>query len=56
MIAGKACADEAGAMLTQHQNFDPVDVAADDERFGGHPLVAPARDRRARPELPLRPT
>lgn len=39
MLAGKACADEAGAMLTQHQNFDPVDVAADDERFGGHALV-----------------
>jgi cytosine/adenosine deaminase-related metal-dependent hydrolase len=34
----KACADEAGVVLTQHQNFDPEDVQADDARWGKHAL------------------
>jgi 5-methylthioadenosine/S-adenosylhomocysteine deaminase len=38
-LAAKACADDAGALLTQHQNFDPADVEADDTRFGAHALV-----------------
>jgi 5-methylthioadenosine/S-adenosylhomocysteine deaminase len=39
MRAAKAAADERGAILTQHQSFYADDVADDDERFGGHPLV-----------------
>ncbi len=38
-LAAKACADDAGALFTQHQNFDPADVEADDTRFGAHALV-----------------
>ncbi len=35
----KACADGAGVVLTQHQNFDPEDVSADDARWGKHALT-----------------
>ena len=35
----KACADEAGVVLTQHQSFDPEDVHADDTRWGKHALA-----------------
>jgi 5-methylthioadenosine/S-adenosylhomocysteine deaminase len=35
----KACADEAGVILTQHQNFDPEDTKADDARWGRHALT-----------------
>lgn len=34
-LAGRRCADENGAAMTFHQNFDLDDVAYDDERFGG---------------------
>jgi 5-methylthioadenosine/S-adenosylhomocysteine deaminase len=33
-IAAKRCADEAGVVLTLHQNFEPADTDADDQRFG----------------------
>ena len=32
--AAKRCADENGVVLTLHQNFEPADTEADDERFG----------------------
>lgn len=35
----KACADEAGVVLTQHQNFDPEDTGVDDARWGKHALT-----------------
>jgi 5-methylthioadenosine/S-adenosylhomocysteine deaminase len=35
----KECADEAGVVLTQHQNFDPEDVNADDTRWEKHALT-----------------
>jgi 5-methylthioadenosine/S-adenosylhomocysteine deaminase len=35
----KACADDAGVVLTQHQNFDPEDVRSDDSRWGKHALA-----------------
>lgn len=38
-IAAKACADDAGALLSSHQNFDPADVESDDTRYGKHALV-----------------
>src|SRR4051794_14542034 len=33
-LAAKRCADEAGVVLTLHQNFEPADTEADDKRFG----------------------
>jgi 5-methylthioadenosine/S-adenosylhomocysteine deaminase len=33
-VAAKRRADKAGTVLTLHQNFEPPDVAYDDERFG----------------------
>jgi 5-methylthioadenosine/S-adenosylhomocysteine deaminase len=33
-LAAKQRADEAGTVLTLHQNFEPSDVAYDDERYG----------------------
>jgi 5-methylthioadenosine/S-adenosylhomocysteine deaminase len=33
-VAAKRCADEAGVVLTLHQNFEPADTEADDKRFG----------------------
>lgn len=38
-LAAKACADEAGASLTLHQNFETTDVEYDDGRFGRHGIV-----------------
>lgn len=35
-VAAKRCADEHGAVLTLHQNFDADDVGYDDERYGRH--------------------
>ena len=35
-VAAKRCADEHGAVLTLHQNFDSDDVGYDDARFGRH--------------------
>jgi 5-methylthioadenosine/S-adenosylhomocysteine deaminase len=32
-VAAKQCADEAGVVLTLHQNFEPPDAAFDDERY-----------------------
>lgn len=37
--AAKARADEAGVVLTQHQNLDPADADFDEARFGRHGLV-----------------
>ena len=39
MLAAKAMADEHGVILNQHQSYAAADAAADDERFGQHPLV-----------------
>ena len=33
-VAAKRRADEAGTVVTLHQNFEPSDVAYDDERYG----------------------
>jgi 5-methylthioadenosine/S-adenosylhomocysteine deaminase len=38
MLAAKECADANGVIFTQHQNFEPSSVAAEDERFGKHAL------------------
>jgi cytosine/adenosine deaminase-related metal-dependent hydrolase len=38
-IAAKACADEHGVILTQHQSFHPDDVKDDDDRYGRHALL-----------------
>jgi 5-methylthioadenosine/S-adenosylhomocysteine deaminase len=37
--AAKKCADENGAVFTQHQSFYTGDTSADDRRYGKHPLV-----------------
>jgi cytosine/adenosine deaminase-related metal-dependent hydrolase len=42
-VAAKRCADEAGVVLTLHQNFDRADTEADDERFG-RPAVEHLRE------------
>ena len=42
-VAAKRCADEAGVVLTLHQNFDRADTQADDERFG-RPAVEHLRE------------
>jgi cytosine/adenosine deaminase-related metal-dependent hydrolase len=39
MLAAKECADANNVIYTQHQNFDPDSVAADDTRFGKHALA-----------------
>jgi 5-methylthioadenosine/S-adenosylhomocysteine deaminase len=39
MRAGKACADDNGVALAQHQNFMAADVEFDTARFGRHPLL-----------------
>jgi cytosine/adenosine deaminase-related metal-dependent hydrolase len=39
MLAAKQCADENGAIFTQHQSLEQEDTDADDARFGRHPLV-----------------
>jgi len=39
MLAAKAAADAGGVTFSQHQSFARRDTAADDKRFGKHPLV-----------------
>lgn len=38
-LAAKACADEHGAILNQHQSYAASDTSADDELRGQHPLA-----------------
>ena len=38
-FAAKACADEHGVILNQHQSYATSDTAADDELRGKHPLA-----------------
>jgi 5-methylthioadenosine/S-adenosylhomocysteine deaminase len=38
-LAAKACADEHGVILNQHQSYMEADTAIDDRRHGRHPLV-----------------
>lgn len=38
-LAAKRCADANGTILNQHQNFMPNQVAIDDRRFGGKPVL-----------------
>jgi cytosine/adenosine deaminase-related metal-dependent hydrolase len=39
LVAAKATADRAGAVLTQHQSYAPDDVAADADRRGSEPVL-----------------
>jgi 5-methylthioadenosine/S-adenosylhomocysteine deaminase len=38
-LAAKACADENGVILNQHQSYMDADTGIDDRRHGRHPLV-----------------
>jgi cytosine/adenosine deaminase-related metal-dependent hydrolase len=38
-LAAKACADENGVILNQHQSYMEADTGIDDHRHGRHPLV-----------------
>ena len=38
-VAAKACADEHGVILNQHQSYMEADTGIDDRRHGRHPLV-----------------
>jgi 5-methylthioadenosine/S-adenosylhomocysteine deaminase len=38
-LAAKECADANGVIFTQHQNFEPSSVEAEDTRYGRHALV-----------------
>ncbi len=39
MLAAKAAADVGGVTFSQHQSFSRGDTAADEKRYGKHPLV-----------------
>jgi 5-methylthioadenosine/S-adenosylhomocysteine deaminase len=38
-LAAKACADEHGVILNQHQSYMEADTGIDDRRHGRHPLI-----------------
>ena len=38
-MAAKACADEHGVILNQHQSYMDADTGIDDRRHGRHPLI-----------------